>query len=260
MNNGMTDRAEFLESALLRGAGFRHAFFTRNGGVSPGAYASLSFSVAAGDSATNVRENLRRAGTELGVDPERIHFLSQVHGRTTHLLMGSEEQARVIEIEGDALISAAANLACAVRSADCVPVLLADRRSGAVGAAHAGWRGAAQGVVTSAVQALRELAPDADLIAAIGPHISSAAFEVSNDVAEAILAASHDSGIVDRTGQKPHVDLRRMLHAELRSLGLADSAIGDVWGCTVSEPARFFSFRRDGKQSGRHLSAIVPRL
>jgi polyphenol oxidase len=256
----MTDRAELLESALLRDAGFRHAFFTRNGGVSTGAYASLSFSVAAGDSAENVRQNLERAGVALGVRADKIHFSSQVHGRAVHTLVGNEEQAQVIALEGDALISRAPNLACGVRSADCVPVLLADRKSGAVAAAHAGWRGAVQGVVSSAVLGLRALATDADLIAAIGPHISQAAFEVSDDVAEAILAASRDRSIVDRSGRKPHVDLRRMLRAELRSHGLADSAIDDVWGCTVSEPARFFSFRRDGKASGRHLSAIVPRL
>jgi purine-nucleoside/S-methyl-5'-thioadenosine phosphorylase / adenosine deaminase len=256
----MTDRAEFLESALLRGAGFRHAFFTRNGGVSVGAYASLSFSVAAGDSTSNVRQNLLRAGAALGVDAVRIHFLSQVHGRTALELVGGEDQNHVVQFEGDALFSKTPNLACGVRSADCVPVLIADRRSGAVAAAHAGWRGAVQGVVSSAVRALRDLAPHADLVAAIGPHISQAAFEVSSDVAEAILAASHDPGIVDRSRNRPHVDLRRMLRAELRSHGLEDSAIDDVWGCTVSEPARFFSFRRDGKASGRHLSAIVPRL
>jgi YfiH family protein len=256
----MTDRAEFLESALLRDAGFRHAFFTRNGGVSAGAYASLSFSIAAGDSAKNVRLNLQRAAFALGVEPERIHFMSQVHGRAVHTLSGEESQSEVLALEGDALVSSATNLACAVRSADCVPVLLADRRSGRVAAAHAGWRGAVAGIVTSSVRALRELGPNAELIAAIGPHISQAAFEVSDDVAEAILAASRDSSIVDRTREKPHVDLRRMLRAELRAEGLADSAIEDVWGCTVTDPARFFSFRRDGKQSGRHLSAIVPRL
>jgi YfiH family protein len=256
----MADRAEFLESALLSGAGFRHAFFTRNGGVSTGAYASLSFSVAAGDDAANVRQNLERASAVLGVEPQRIHFLSQVHGQITHVLAGSEEQSQVIELEGDALTSRAPNLACGVRSADCVPVLLADRRSGIVAAAHAGWRGAVLGVVSSAVRAIRAAVPAADLIAAIGPHISQLAFEVSDDVAEAILAASHDPGIVDRSRSKPHVDLRRMLRAELRSQGLANADIDDVWGCTVSDPARFFSFRRDGRRSGRHLSAIVPRL
>jgi len=195
-----------------------------------------------------------------GWRPGKIHFLSQVHGQTTRALVGGEDQSELVQLEGDALVSQAPNLACAVRTADCVPVLLADRRSGAVAAAHAGWRGAVQGIVSSAVRALRELAPDADLIAAIGPHISQEQFEVSSDVAETILHASHDPAIVDRSRQKPHVDLRRMLRAELRAQGLPDSVIDDVWGCTVSEPARFFSFRRDGKQSGRHLSAIVPRL
>ncbi|MEP7051794.1 MAG: peptidoglycan editing factor PgeF [Pseudomonadota bacterium] len=256
----MTNRAEFLESTLLRGAGFRHAFFTRGGGVSEGAYATLSFSIAAGDDPNNVRQNLERAGAALGVPGTRIHFLSQVHGRVVHTLNGAEDQNALISLEGDALVSQAPGLACAVRSADCVPVLIADRRSGAVGAAHAGWRGAAQGVVSATVTALRALAPHADLIAAIGPHISAAAFEVSDDVAEALLKASRDPEIVDRSRVKPHVDLRRMLRAELRSLSLSDAAIDDVEGCTVLEPERYFSFRRDGKASGRHLSAIVPRL
>lgn len=256
----MSDQAEFLASPLLSAAGFRHAFFTRNGGVSQGPYRSLSFSVAAGDDPDHVRQNLERAGRALGVEGQRVHFLSQVHGSLTRALSGHEVQSELVRQEGDALVSRAPDLACAVRSADCVPVLLADRRSGAVGAAHAGWRGAVGGVVSSAVRALRAISPDAELIAAIGPHISQAAFEVSADVAEAILCASRDSGIIDGTHTKPHVDLRRMLRAELRNLGLSETAIEDVSGCTVLEPARFFSFRRDGKASGRHLSAIVPRL
>jgi purine-nucleoside/S-methyl-5'-thioadenosine phosphorylase / adenosine deaminase len=256
----MTEHADFLESALLRGAGFKHAFFTRQGGVSKGAYSSLSFSVAAGDSEANVRENLERAARELDVPSTRIHFLSQVHGRVTHTLTGSESQSLLILREGDALVSRAPGLACGVRTADCVPVLLADRRSGAVAAVHAGWRGAVSGVVSSAVDALRAIAPNPSLIAAIGPHISLDAFEVSEDVAETLVNASRDPHIVHRTKAKPHVDLRRMLRAELLVQGLAHSAIDDVWGCTVLEPARFFSFRRDGKASGRHLSAIVPRL
>ena len=256
----MTEHAEFLESALLRDAGFRHAFFTRNGGVSEGPYRSLSFSIAAGDSAHNVARNLERAAVALGVESARIHFLAQVHGRLTHTLRGSEDQAALIHLEGDALVSRAAGRACGVRSADCVPVLLADLRTGAVAAAHSGWRGSVSGIVTSAIEALRALSPNPELVAAIGPHISQAAFEVSEDVAAALLKASRDPEIVDRTHPKPHVDLRRMLHAELISLGLNEASIDDVWGCTVLQPERFFSFRRDGKASGRHLSAIVPRL
>jgi purine-nucleoside/S-methyl-5'-thioadenosine phosphorylase / adenosine deaminase len=256
----MTEHADFLESALLRGAGFRHAFFTRKGGVSAGAYSSLNFSVAVGDSEANVKQNLERAATELGVPSTRIHFLSQVHGRVAHTLSGTEHQGVLILREGDALVSRAPGLACAVRSADCVPILLADRRSGAVAAVHAGWRGAVNGIVSSALDALRAIAPAPVLIAAIGPHISLASFEVSEDVAETLRKASRDPQIVDRSRAKPHVDLRRMLRAELHAQGLPQAAIDDVWGCTVSEPERFFSFRRDGKFSGRQLSAIVPRL
>ncbi|HEY0466645.1 MAG TPA: peptidoglycan editing factor PgeF [Polyangiaceae bacterium] len=256
----MTQQAEFLESALLREAGFRHAFFTRKGGVSLGAYSSLSFSVAAGDSEANVEQNLERAAAQLGVASTRIHFLSQVHGRVAHTLDGSELQSELIQREGDALVSRAPALACAVRSADCVPVLLADRQSGAVAAVHAGWRGAVNGVVSAAIEALRAITETPNLIAAIGPHISQAAFEVSEDVAETLLRASRDPKIVDRSQPKPHVDLRRMLRAELHAQGLAQAAIDDVWGCTVLDPEHFFSFRRDGKASGRHLSAIVPQL
>jgi copper oxidase (laccase) domain-containing protein len=97
------------------------------------------------------------------------------------------------------------------------------------------------------------------LVAAIGPHISLAAFEVEEDVAQELLAASPDPDIVDRSGPKPHVDLRKMARAQLARAGLHHDDIDDVLGCTVLEPERFYSFRRDGEQSGRLLTAIVPR-
>jgi YfiH family protein len=251
--------AQSLSSPLLARAGFRHAFFTRHGGVSSDPYATLNFSISVGDREANVHENLQRAARVLGVEPERLCFLSQVHGRAVVTLDDDSRSESTRYLEGDALVTSSPKLACAVRTADCVPILLADRRSGAVGAAHAGWRGAVLGVARAAVYALRELAgPGAQLIAAIGPHISVRAFEVSSDVASEILSASLDPQIVDSSGPKPHVDLRRMLRAELADAGVTE--IDDVLGCTVSEPERFFSYRRDGKASGRHLSAIVPQL
>ncbi len=250
----------FEESPLLRAAGFRHAFFTRRGGASAGPYESLSFSVAVGDSADNVSENLRRAATELGVEPSRLYFLSQVHGRDVVVVDGSENRDAVLHREGDAVASTAAGVACGVRIADCVPLLIADRASGAVAAAHAGWRGVAAGVAAETVRTLRGLIADrGDLIAAIGPHISVDAFEVSEDVAAQLRDASPDRDVIDRSHAKPHVDLRRILRAQLRALGLADEDIDDVGGCTVGDRERYFSFRRDGKQSGRHLAAIVVR-
>src|SRR5262245_3660303 len=135
--------ADFLESALLRAAGFRHAFFTRRGGVSSGPYASLNFAVSVGDEPARVAENYALAGTVLGVPEDRIAVRSQVHGRAVVVLGAAELELgplrpRTLALEGDALVSATAGLACAVRTADCVPILVGDRHTGAVSAIHAG--------------------------------------------------------------------------------------------------------------------------
>jgi polyphenol oxidase len=253
--------AEYLESQLLSRAGFRHAFFTRGGGISNAPYESLNFSVAVGDSGENVRENLRRAAEVLGVPSSRIYFLSQVHGAITLVVDGTEPRERTLEREGDAVLSSVTDLACAVRSADCVPVLAGDRHSGVAVAIHAGWRGVVRGAVESGIEELRRLAGSgAEVVAAIGPHIREEAFEVSPDVAAELAAVSRVPAVsTPPGGGKPHVSLARIVTAKLVALGLAERDIEDVGGCTVREPGRFFSFRRDGKIGGRHLSAIVPK-
>jgi YfiH family protein len=252
--------AEFLTSPLLSRAGFCHAFFTRRGGVSEGPYASLNFSVNVGDEPECVQRNLELAAEALSVKMEKIFFLSQVHGADVVELVGDESREAVLHRTGDAIWGRARDVAHCVRTADCVPVLIADRKTGAVAAVHAGWRGTVAGVVKATVDVLRENAAGADLIAAIGPHISLDAFEVSEDVAETLERASPEPGVTrQRPGEKPHVDLRKLLRAQLVTLGLPNDAVDDVTGCTVLEPERFFSFRRDGRESGRLLSAIVPR-
>jgi YfiH family protein len=253
-----SDSVPFLKSTLLEEAGFRHAFFTRLGGVSEGAHESLNFSATTGDVPARAEENLRRGAQVLGVLPERVYFLHQVHGTEAYFLQGDENREQIHATSGDALVSRNPRIACGVRTADCVPVLLADPTTGIVGAAHAGWRGAAAGVVARTIEAMRGAGAEGPLLAAIGPHISVRAFEVSEDVARELATASPDPGVISRGfGPKPHVDLRMLLHAQLRALGV--TSVDDVPGCTVSEPARFFSYRRDGQQSGRHLSAIVAR-
>jgi YfiH family protein len=252
--------AEYLTSELLRGAGFRHAFFTRNGGVSSGPYRSLNFSIAVGDDPAFVDVNFERAAEVLAVPAPRLYFLSQVHGSASVIADGAEPRAEFVRREGDIVSSSTANLAAAVRTADCVPILLADRESGAVAAVHAGWRGVARGAVEAGVEALRALAGNrGELLAAIGPHISREAFEVSEDVAIELERASPERDVVDRNRARPHVDLGRIVHAKLRAAGLAHEAIDQVFGCTFLDEARFFSFRRDGSASGRHLSAIVAK-
>jgi YfiH family protein len=246
--------------AALAAAGFRHAFFTRRGGVSRPPWDTLSFAVSVGDDAEHVRENLRRAAAALQVASERLYWLSQVHGTAARALTGTEDRDEVARSTGDVTLSGSPGVACGVRSADCVPVLIADRRSGAVAAIHSGWRGTVAGAVPAGVAALRALVGDAgDLIAAVGPHIAACCFEVGEDVAAQLCACSPAGAraLVAAPGSKPRIDLRAIIHAQLEAAGLVAGQIDDVAGCTVCEPETFHSYRRDGARSGRLLSAIV---
>ncbi|MDC0680061.1 peptidoglycan editing factor PgeF [Sorangium atrum] len=253
--------AEALESPLLAAAGFSHAFFTRRGGVSAPPWDTLSFAIALGDDPAAVRENLERAARRLGIPAARLYFLSQVHGVEARVLTGEEDRDDVVREVGDVTLSHVPGVGCGVRSADCAPILLADRRTGAVAAVHSGWRGTVRRVVVEAARALRSLAgPGAELVAAIGPHIEACCFEVGDDVA-ADLAACSSAGaaavVRGAPGARPHVDVRRILKAQLTEVGLDATSVEDVPGCTACDPARFFSYRRDGQRSGRLLSVIV---
>jgi hypothetical protein len=251
---------DYQTSRLLSDAGFKHAFFTRRGGVSNGAFSSLNFSVKVGDDEANVAENLARAALALDIPRERLYFLSQVHGTITRFLSGDEQREAVLHQQGDAVGSLTAGVACAVRTADCVPVLVGDRKSGAALAIHAGWRGVVDGIVPCALGELRQaLGGMGELVAAIGPHISRSAFEVSPVVADQLRRASDAADPADHGRAKPHVDLRAIVRAQLAAAALAPHQIDDVPGCTVSDPELYFSFRRDGPHSGRHLHAIVAR-
>ena len=248
----------FRTSRLLAQAGFTHGFFLRTGGVSQGIFSSLNFTTTTGDSAENVARNLAVAGQALDLDAEKIYFLSQVHGTDCVVVDGSENREEVLVTEGDVVLTRTPGVAAAIRTADCVPVLLGCTETGLVAACHAGWQGCVKQVVPVTVEKLRSLGAKS-LLAAVGPHISLASFEVSDDVAQELLLASPDKGIVDRSFEKPHVNLRRMVHSQLRASGLGDDDIDHVEGCTLLDQDDFFSCRRDGNPSGRMLSAIVGR-
>lgn len=243
-------------SRLLDELGIVHGFFTREGGVSEGPFASLNTSLVVGDVAADVGENLRRIRTVLGVDEDALHTPTQVHGDRC-LEVGKADAANATHREAaDALVTRVAGRAIGVRTADCVPVLLACPETGWVAAVHAGWRGCEADVVGKAVERLR--AGGATRIhAAIGPHISMAAFEVSDEVADRLLSAVPSPEIVRRGPGKPHVDLRRLVELELIRSGIERTRIDHVAGCTVLEPALYFSHRRDAGVTGRMLSAIV---
>lgn len=248
-----------LRSELLRRHGFLHGFSLRTGGVSVAPYASLNLGRAVGDDPASVAENHKRMAEAVGYAPERLFEVSQVHGRHVRRVRGVETPALVRAEEGDALAATEHGVTVGVRAADCLPLLVVDPESRAVAAVHAGWRGVTLGVAGAAVQALCELgaASVSRLHAAVFPHIRSCCFEVGADVAEQIAQASPDKSVVDASRERPHVALDAVIRAQLVALGVPAAQIDDVPGCTRCDAERFFSYRRDGNRSGRHLLAVV---
>ncbi len=222
---------------------------TRHVGVGTGARASLDLALA-GDGRTAERdENYRRVASFL---PSAPVLLRQVHGRDVIMLdRGSVHAARIAPPVADAAVTALPNVVCAVLTADCLPVLFADRDGQAVGAAHAGWRGLAAGVLEATVAALAQLGVPAPRLAVwLGPAIGPAAFEVGADVVSAFCArdAAASSAFVACSAGKWRADLYALARRRLAAAGVAQITGGTH--CTFSEGDRFFSFRRD-REAGR---------
>ncbi len=244
-------RQLFLSSSLLRQHGFLGIFSLRHGGVSPPPFASLNLGPGTGDAAGHVARNLELLLAASGVaDP---HQARQVHGTGMLLCAGP---GRFHACAADILIGHEAGCAVGVRTADCLPVLIADPRFGTVAAVHAGWRGTVQGVVTEAVRHMRALgATPSDLIACLGPCIGACCFEVDAATAARLAASCPGADAHVRAGQ--HVDLAAINIAQLVQAGVAGDRIEHLKACTCCREAEFFSYRRDGKRSGRHLSIVV---
>lgn len=258
--NGLPEGA-VLRSPALDALGFQHGFSTRLGGVSVGPYASMNLGWSVGDDPRAVEENHRLLAAALGHDRSALRLATQVHGVSVldTDAVGRDRRSEPPGTGHDALVARARGVAVGVRTADCVPVLVADPETGSVAAIHAGWRGVVGGVVPAALEVL---APDptvrARLVAVIGPHIRSERFEVGTDVARQIAGASDASVVIPRD-PRPHVDLARAIGVQLARAGIDPTRVHDVGGCTLAEPERFHSHRRDGERSGRMLSVIVAR-
>ncbi len=252
---------EVLRSPVLLRHGFRHGFATRAGGVSPAPFASLNLGAGVGDAPANVAENVLRLGRAIPFSPGDLYTASQVHGRAVRAVEAGEAPADVRRARADALVARSTGLALGVRVADCGSILLADRRTGAVAAVHAGWRGAAAGIVLEAIRAMERAhgTRAEDLLAAIGPHIRRERFEVGDEVAAELAAAAPGAKVVYPGSPRPYADVTAVVRYQLRAAGVPDASVEDLGGCTHAEPERFYSHRRDRGVTGRHLAVIVGR-
>jgi len=244
------------------GAGFVHGFSTRAGGVSAPPFDALNLGGKWGDDPAHVTENRRRLAEAVGGQP---FVARQVHGTAIRRVRAGEERADVARDEADGLCSDVPGLVLGVFVADCVPVLLADARTGACAAVHAGWRGTVAGILPHAVRVLASEfgARPQDLRVVLGPAIGPCCFEVGLEVVEAVAAAipdARDRGIVRPSprglADKAQVDLHAANRLLLAQAGVAPEAVDAIAGCTRCDRARFYSFRRDGAATGQHMGVV----
>jgi YfiH family protein len=245
-----------LASPALAGAsGVVHGFFTRKGGVSEGLYGSLNCGFSTGDARERVQANRDRAVARLGLASDRLAAVQQVHSARV-VVIGDDWVPGPLE-QADALATRRRGIALGVLGADCAPVLLADAEAGVIGAAHAGWRGALDGITDSAIDAMVGLgAKPARIVAAIGPCIAQASYQIGPEFPAPFLAQdpANAAFFADR-----HFDLPGYLQARLERRGLA--VVAPSLGDTLALPDLFFSHRRATRESGgvagRQLSAIA---
>jgi len=243
------------------GGGVRHAFFTREGGASQGLYASNNCGFGSGDDPQCVAENRRRSVAQLGLRPEALVTAYQVHGVGVAHVTDPWQPGEAPR--ADALVTGRPGVALGILTADCAPILFADRTARVIGAAHAGWRGALEGVAEAAVAAMRGLGASPENIeAAIGPCIAQGSYEVGPEFPRPFLERDGANADFFRpSAREGHYmfDLPGYLARRLGALGLA--RVEAVQADTCADAARFFSYRRatlSGEPDyGRNLSIIA---
>ena len=248
-------------SSISRLRGIRHAFFTRTGGVSAGIYTSLNGGIGSRDEPDKVTENRARMAAFLGVRPEHLLTAYQIHSPEVVIIDRPWPLAE--RPRADALVTKEPRLAIAVTTADCGPVLLADGQAAIIGVAHAGWRGAAHGVLEATVAAMEQCGADrARIVAALGPMIRQSSYEVGPEFIAAFRAMKADNerffAPASRAGHALF-DLPAYIAARLAAAGIRH--IEDLGHCTYSDAGRFFSYRRSTHRGesdyGRHINAIA---
>ncbi len=240
--------------------GIRHAFFTREGGVSQGLYASLNGGLGSQDVQANIAENRARMAAALKVPSERLISLYQVHSADVVVATGPWSGERP---KADAMVTTTPGLALGVSTADCGPILFADAEAGVVGAAHSGWKGAFTGIAEATLAAMERLGARRErTIAVLGPMIGPKGYEVGPEFVARFIEASVGNATFFRPSRREgHAmfDLPAYIAARFAAAGIGRFV--DLGLCTYSDPARFFSYRMTTHRSepdyGRLISAIA---
>ena len=240
--------------------GLRHAFFTRDGGVSGGIYASLNGGLGSRDDAAHVAENRRRMAEQLGVEPE--HFLSVHQTHSPDVIVATGPWPGPSRPMADAIVTRTEGLAIGASAADCGPILLVDPSARVIGAAHAGWKGALTGIVESTVATMEKLGAErSGIVAAIGPLIRQHSYEVGGEFVERFVEADAENALffIPSTRERHAMfDLAGYIRMRLENAGVL---MIDDTGLDTYSDERFYSYRRSVHRKepdyGRHVHAIA---
>ena len=251
--------AQFETSPMLAALpGIHHGFFGRNGGKSTGAFASNNVSISLGDDPQTVAYNRRHAAAALGYVRPNLCLVKQTHSSIVRVL--TQQPNEDIAVEADAMVTKLTTISLGILTADCTPILFADPETGIIGAAHAGWRGAVDGIIGNTVAAMVQLGAQPDrIVAAFGPTVTAPNYEVG-DQFRADFLKLHPTGerfFVTPPGGKPHFDLPAFVTEQLNQSGI--DSIDRVGSCTYGAPERYFSHRyatHQGTTTGRQISII----
>ena len=243
-----------LRSGLFTQHGLYGLFTQRHGGVSPPPFNSFNFGSDLGDPQCNIDRNMQQL-LATGALPATPHQMVQVHGNDYHLLNGP---GKMHNAEADILLATQPGTAIAVRTADCLPILLADPQTGVIAAVHAGWRGTAASVVAHAVKAMLQYGAERErIIASLGPCIGPCCFKIGKESAQQLAACCSDTAtcIIEKTSET-YADLAVINRLQLLQSGLNRANIEHLEACTACDAERYFSYRRDGGRTGRHLAVV----
>jgi YfiH family protein len=250
-----------LASSLLSAVpGLRHAFFTRDGGVSGGIYAGLNGGLGSHDDPAHIAENRRRMAEHMGVAPTHLVGVHQIHSPDAVVATGPWQGG--VRPKADAIVTQNEGVAISISTADCGPVLFADPKARVIGAAHAGWKGALTGVVEATIDAMEKLGADrSDMVVAIGPLIRQPSYEVGSEFVERFIDTDAENGRFFLPGERnghSMFDLAGFIRMRLENAGVL--MIDDLGVDTYSDE-RFFSYRRSVHRKepdyGRHIHAIA---
>lgn len=258
----VNNRIGALEYLTAENIPVSHCFTTRLGGVSTGHLASLNLGTHRGDDIANVLENYRILASIMGFDPDKLVLTHQTHTDIVRTVTARDANLYTDSHAGpecDALITNEPGVTLAVFTADCTPILLCDPVTGAVGAAHAGWRGTAADIAGKTVRAMcRQFGcRPADIRAAIGPNIGPCCFQTDGDVPQAMTDAlgAKAAPYIRQAGEKYYLDLKGINALFLRRSGVQSIAVSDE--CTMCRPDRFWSHRATGGLRGSQGAFIT---